>query len=164
MKVSGVSIFKDEHPKKVKVLFGRIESESLQQIANGIMEYFIAEGLTSKKLNLNSLCWHASYFWIAGASKRERGESSVKMHMTLINTRYDKGQKEKDGNGNATPRHRYREKKTFDATSILEKYADYDFGSQEVTEILLSSMSEKDSEGFYKTIASVKVWFRVWRE
>lgn len=44
MKVSGVKVFDDANPKNVNVLFGRIESDSLQQIANGIMEYFIAEG------------------------------------------------------------------------------------------------------------------------
>lgn len=41
-------------------------------------------------------------------------------------------------------------------TSLLEKYGDYDFGCQEVTEILLCAISEKDDEGFYKKIASVK--------
>lgn len=64
------------------------------------------------------------------------------MHMTLINTRYDKSF--------------YNTK--FDATTILEKYTNYNFGGQEVNEILLSSMQAKDSDGFYKTIASVKFW------
>lgn len=76
--------------------------------------------------------------------------------MTLINASHDKGQTEIDGHENATPRRRGRTHKTFDATALLEKYADYDFGSQEVKEILLSKMSEKDDDGFYKTIASVK--------
>lgn len=80
------------------------------------------------------------------------------MHMTLINTRYDKSPSDKDGNGNATPRRRPRNHKTFDATSLLEKYAEYDFGCQEASEILLCAMSEKDDEGFYKKIASVKFW------
>lgn len=74
--------------------------------------------------------------------------------MTLINTRYDKGESGKDGNGNGTPRYRIR--KTIDATAILEKYKNYNFGSQEVNEILLSAMFEKDDDGFYKKIASVK--------
>lgn len=100
--------------------------------------------------------WIISRF--AGISKREYGETSVKLHMTLINTRYDKEEDEKDGNGNTTPRRHYWKPKTFDATSILEKYADYNFGSQDVNEILLSSMREKDSDGFYKKIASVKFW------
>lgn len=80
------------------------------------------------------------------------------MHMTLINTSHDKGQTENDGHENATPRHRRWAHKTFDATALLEKYADYDFGSQEVKEILLSKMSEKNDDGFYKTIASVNFW------
>lgn len=44
LNVSGVEIFSDANPYKANVLFGRIKSDSLQQIADGIMEYFIAEG------------------------------------------------------------------------------------------------------------------------
>lgn len=50
---------------------------------------------------------------------------------------------------------------SFDASSILDKYYDHDFGSQDVTEILLSSRTEEDSDGFPKTIASVKIWIRL---
>lgn len=88
-------------------------------------------------------------------SKREYDRTSVKMHLTLINTRYDKGESGKDGDGlYRAPR--LRKRKTIDATTILEKYKNYDFGSQEVNEILLSAMSEKDDDGFYKKIGSVK--------
>lgn len=157
MNVSGVGIFADENPSTVRVLFGRIESEPLQQVADGITEYFIADGLTAIENIFQFKCVRQTLndFRFAGATKRERGRTSVKLHMTLINTRFDKEKDEKDGNGNAMPR-RHRKPKTFDATTILEKYADYEFGSQEVTEILLSSMAESDSDGFYKTIASVQ--------
>lgn len=69
------------------------------------------------------------------------------MHMTLINTRYDKS---------SSCERSFHKPKTFDATTILDKYANYNFGEQEVNEILLSSMQAKDSDGFYKTIASIK--------
>lgn len=62
MKVSGVKVFDDANPKKVNVLFGRIESDSMQRIANDIMEYFIAEGLTMIKFNFNILYQCGSWF------------------------------------------------------------------------------------------------------
>lgn len=44
VKVHGVGIFRDAEPSKVGVLFGRIESDALRQIADGIAERFIEEG------------------------------------------------------------------------------------------------------------------------
>lgn len=44
IRVAGVEILNDD-PSEVSVLYGKIESESLQSIADGIMEYFIAKGL-----------------------------------------------------------------------------------------------------------------------
>lgn len=52
LKVPGVGIFSDRNPSKVNVLLGRIESDSLQQIANEILDYFVAEGLFALCFNL----------------------------------------------------------------------------------------------------------------
>lgn len=90
-------------------------------------------------------------FWSAGLSKRERDPPSVKIRVPLIKTK----QKEwKEVNGRTVVHH--LPKTFFDATPILEKYADYEFGSQEVNEILLSSMREKDDDGYYQKIASIE--------
>lgn len=88
------------------------------------------------------------------------------MHIPLISTNDEKWRQtleEWSGNyrtpvmGYRSRYHNNRKKAFFDANAILEKYCEHDFGSQVVTEILLSSRSEKDSDGFYKTIASVKI-------
>lgn len=63
------------------------------------------------------------------------------MHMTLLNVKYLK---------------RSKNKKSFDAKSILEQYADFEFGTQEVNHIHLALMSQKDADGFYKCIASIE--------
>lgn len=84
-------------------------------------------------------------------STRERDPPSVNMHMTFIKSKY----KEKSEN-NWRSGGRFPAKDFFNASSILERFADYDFGSQEVNEIQLSSMREKDDDGYYKTISSVK--------
>ena len=81
----------------------------------------------------------------SGRAKNEFERVDVKLHMTLMNSRYlaqvgltsEERMKggivclQKEGNGN-------REK--FDATAILEKYKDYEFGRltvEEVSEIFL---------------------------
>lgn len=46
--------------------------------------------------------------------------------------------------------------KSFDATHILDQYADFEFGSQEVNQIHLVAMQLKDSDGFYKYISSIE--------
>lgn len=46
--------------------------------------------------------------------------------------------------------------KNFDARHILEKYADYEFGSQQFNEIHLAIMQSKDFDGFYKCTASIQ--------
>lgn len=76
-------------------------------------------------------------------SKRERDPPSVKMHMTLIKA--GRGEKSKS----------VARKKVLDVTGILENYVNYDFGSQEVNEIKLSSMLEKNDDVYYETISSV---------
>lgn len=71
--------------------------------------------------------------------------------MTLI-----KSQHKEKTQVNGHPTVRYHQKTFFDASSILEKFAEFEFGVQEVNEILLSSMLVKDDEGYYKEIASIK--------
>lgn len=46
--------------------------------------------------------------------------------------------------------------KRFDARHILEKYANYEFGSQELSEIHIAIMGSKDADGFYKCTTSIK--------
>lgn len=46
--------------------------------------------------------------------------------------------------------------KNFDARHILEKYTDYEFGSQQFNEIHLAIMQSKDADGFYKYTASIQ--------
>lgn len=72
-------------------------------------------------------------------AKKEDGRDSVKLHMTLLNVKYSKGKR-----------------KSFDATEIFKQYADYEFGCQEINQILLVSMNQKDPDGFYKSIASIE--------
>lgn len=51
--------------------------------------------------------------------------------------------------------------KKFDARHILEKYADYEFGSQQFNEIHLAIMQSKDVDGFYKCTACIQFWTKI---
>ena len=49
-------------------------------------------------------------------------------------------------------------KKSFDARHMLDKYADYEFGSQLLTEIHLAIMKTHDiKNGFYKCTTSIQI-------
>ncbi|XP_055320542.1 activating signal cointegrator 1 complex subunit 1-like isoform X2 [Sitodiplosis mosellana] len=82
----------------------------------------------------------AKSFVDAGLAKKEDDRDIVKLHMTLLNVKYLKKAKNK----------------SFDAKHILEQYADFVFGSQEVNHIHLVLMSQKDDDGFYKCIARIE--------
>lgn len=58
--------------------------------------------------------------------------------MTIMNVKYIKP--------------RTKKSKSFDATDILERYGSYDFGHQEVNQIDLADMKQKNADGFYKCI------------
>lgn len=75
-----------------------------------------------------------------GLAKKE--DDAVKLHMTVMNVKYLKS--------------KYSKIKSFNATHILERFADFEFGSQEVNKVYLASMREKDPDGFYKCIASAE--------
>lgn len=48
--------------------------------------------------------------------------------------------------------------KSFDARRVLEEFAEYEFGSQNVNVIHLAIMETKDVDGFYKCTTSIRFW------
>lgn len=70
--------------------------------------------------------------------------------MTLVNA--NSGSAEDDDEDNKQS----KRSKRFDARHILEKYANYDFGSQELNEIHIAIMKSKDSDGFYKCTTCIQ--------
>lgn len=85
-----------------------------------------------------------------GLAKREYDRDTVKLHMTLINA------SNSNDDGDDEPKTKNNFKKHFDARHILEKYGDFDFGTQQFNEIHLAIMQSKDVDGFYKCTASIK--------
>ncbi|XP_045471368.1 activating signal cointegrator 1 complex subunit 1-like isoform X2 [Harmonia axyridis] len=89
----------------------------------------------------------SSSFYERGLCKEY--SENVKLHMTLMNTKY---RKKKGG----TPK-RWVKREPFDATEIMKQYKDYHFGDAVFDTIHLSLMTTQGEDGFYKSIASIKL-------
>lgn len=84
-----------------------------------------------------------------GLMKREYDK--VKLHATLINTRYRKDN-EKDSSGSRSrDRNKHSKRISFDARPILEKFVNFDFGQQQLNLIHLSHRFSVDEKGYYKS-------------
>lgn len=80
----------------------------------------------------------------------DRERDHVKLHVTLINSKY-RQHSSTSLDEDANPKLRNSRKRlTFDGSKILEKFADYEFGVMEVEEFHLSQMYAKRSDGYYQ--------------
>ncbi|KFB36542.1 AGAP007571-PA-like protein [Anopheles sinensis] len=125
--VRGLEYMNDD-PHAVDVLYAKIESPTLQTIADRIYEYFISKGLMQRKYD------------------------HVKLHATLINSLF------RSSNGdNVDEKEAERRRITFDASEILRLYGDFDFGQLTVNEIHLSQRYSTSCTGFYEATAIIKL-------
>lgn len=136
VRLRGLQYMNDD-PSAVDVLYAKVESEPLQRIADQIMEYFIANGLA------------------------RRQSSHVKLHATLINSKFNQHHRNSHGEGEESeesrPHNNRHGRKTFDATAIMREFGEFDFGVQAVTEIHLSQRLSTACNGFYEATALVKL-------
>ncbi len=130
LKLSGLGVMND-NPQKANVLFAKIECPEFQEICNQIMKFYVDKMLVAKEYD------------------------QVKLHVTLMNTVFIMRKKPKDPE--EPKKKRKRQNLKFDATKILEKYGDYHFGTFELQEIHLSSLSKVRDDGFYKPSAVIKI-------
>lgn len=121
----------DANRAKVNVLYAnaRIVDENdgvnLQRIADRIADHFYERGFV------------------------RRPEDGVKLHCTLINTKYRKSD-------NPKRRKRFQKRQPFDGRGILEKYKDYYFGVCSFDSVHLSLMTSVGDDGFYKALSVLK--------
>ncbi|XP_037050921.1 activating signal cointegrator 1 complex subunit 1 isoform X1 [Bradysia coprophila] len=117
--IRGVEIMNDD-ASSCNVLYGKVDSPQLQIIADETVNRFIAKGLMQRQYD------------------------RVKLHVTLINTRFVNGGEADNA-------------RTFDCRSILDTYADYEFGTQNITEIHLSTRYTTATDGFYEATYRLKL-------
>lgn len=135
IKVSGIDCM-TANVKKTNVLFANAEiineteEFNLQDIANKISAFFYDRGLVRQY------------------------QDKVKLHVTLMNTKYRKSGSEE--NSPIKKKKWFEKRKSFDASSIMEKYKDFYFGEVTFDSIHLSLISSKGDDGFYQPISFVK--------
>lgn len=86
--------------------------------------------------------------------KREFGRESVKLHVTLLNSRY-RNRSSVDGEDEPPTERKARIK--FDGSDILKKFADYDFGETEVNAIHLSQRKTVGDDGYYQSTCVISL-------
>lgn len=110
--VKGVDVM-NENPSSANIVFAKVASDELQAIADGIAQNF---------------------------PNHETRGSSVKLHVTLINTSKSRKRRRK-----------------FDATKILEKYDNFEFGTMLIDEIHISQLIATAPNGFYGSSGIIKL-------
>lgn len=129
IKISGIDCM-NRNLKKVDILFANAtivnenEEFNLQQLVNGLSDHFYERGLVRKY------------------------QDNVKLHMTLINTKYRKIP-------DSPKKKRWGKRQSVDATKIMEKYKDFYFGECDLNSIHLSLIGSVGSDGFYEPISII---------
>lgn len=122
VELSGISIMNND-PKRVSVLYGKIQSEKLQKIANKITKYFAVKGLIQVI------------------------RADVTLHVTLMNVSFLKKKAEA-----STSSRNFVQRPKFDASKVFEKYKNFHFGSLTLSEVRISKLGGKEPTGFYESL------------
>ncbi|CAG7716839.1 unnamed protein product [Allacma fusca] len=129
VRLQGLEIMNDD-PSEVDVLYAKcvLDDDTLQSVANHVANRLVASGY----------------------SKANRGEN-VKLHATLMNTRWQ--QQAKEGFENNGYKGNRSKRESFDARKIIQKYGDFDFGVVQINEIKIVTRHTRTDDGSYNTMA-----------
>ncbi|XP_032529837.2 activating signal cointegrator 1 complex subunit 1 [Danaus plexippus] len=135
IRLKGLSYMNDD-PKAVDVLYGCVEevdapSGILQQLVDSIFNHFKNAGLMH--------------------SSQNHEIDNVKMHVTLLNSKYRQRQQNSDLNDNKHKR------ETFDGSDVLLKFSNYDFGVTELRDVHLSQRNTSGPDGYYLSTVIISV-------
>ncbi|XP_034826615.1 activating signal cointegrator 1 complex subunit 1 [Maniola hyperantus] len=131
IRLKGLSYMNDD-PRAVHVLYGCVEED----------------GAPAGVLQRTVDAVHA-HFYKAGFMEREFNRDNVKMHVTLLNSKFREEPRE-TGNEDTNPAKSRTHRETFDGSEILSKFTDYDFGVTEFNTIQLSQRSTVGPDGYYQ--------------
>lgn len=115
----------NDDPANVDVLYAKTEvvdqetNHQVQKLSDDIVDYFAKNGLMKKDYE------------------------HVKLHATLLNTRYRRDPSPEKRN------QRFTKRKSFDARTILEKFGEFEFGLQGLETVQLSNRSTVGPDGYY---------------
>lgn len=131
--IEGIDCFFDKKnpiQSKTRVLYAKIKSDELQQIADGIVKLFVDKGLMDRELQSSP-------------------DLSVKLHVTLMNQTFRSKGRDRGQNRGRNPKDRW----SFDSTQIIQNLNNFVFLKDHViNEVHLSYFTEKDVNGYYKAL------------
>ncbi|KAJ9576940.1 hypothetical protein L9F63_006466 [Diploptera punctata] len=130
----GIEYMNDD-PAEVDVLYGKVfmknDSDILQELSDRTVDFFTSKGLMQKQYD------------------------RVKLHVTLMNTLFRN--EDSSASDHETSKRKQKPRESFDATSILKNFENFDFGSYTVEEMHLSLRYSKSSNGYYQASAQIKL-------
>ncbi|XP_022820913.1 activating signal cointegrator 1 complex subunit 1 isoform X1 [Spodoptera litura] len=132
IRLKGLSYMNDD-PSQIDVLYGLVQEEGgpqglIQQIADGLVQYFNKAGFMKDN---------------------EYDLENVKLHVTLINSKY-RVRSESASLENSESKSTRQQRESFDGRGVLQKFADYDFGTVELTAVHLSQRHTMGPDGYYQ--------------
>lgn len=81
---------------------------------------------------------------------KEYGRDNIKLHVTLINSKYRSRSSSAKLEESSDAPNRSRPREPFDGSEVLRKFSDYDFGVTELAEIHLSQRHSMGPDGYYQ--------------
>ncbi|KAL8595369.1 hypothetical protein ACOMHN_024068 [Nucella lapillus] len=134
--IRGLEYMNDD-PGAVDVLYAKVapgpEADRLQMLSDRLVDRFVSRGLM------------------------QRQYERVKLHLTVMNTLF-----RKDSSGTAAPRLQSmrgaaKERESFNAASILQKFEEFEFGPLPVDRVELSQRYSAAPDGYYQSSGVLKL-------
>jgi len=140
--LKGLHILTDD-PREVGVIYTTDRSHALQNrmdsLANLIFDILRARNLVSN-----------ASLMAQRVLSSDGDHAEVKLHATLMNTKYSKTNRYEDGSRG--------QRETFDASVLMEKTGQIDFGTVQMKGIQLSCLDEMGDDGYYKSLFQVPLF------
>jgi len=128
--IRGLEYMNDD-PSNVDVLYAQVRQtgqDSIQKIADSLMETFISSGLSKKQFD------------------------RVKLHATVMNSLL---RQDPSGTTEPTSKSENKNRESFDARNILKYFGDFDFGWYDLEEIHLSLRFSSGHNGYYECVRKI---------
>jgi len=135
----GLHIMTDD-PSNVGVVFTTDRSHALQNCMNNVAD-MVFDLLRARNL-VSSQSLMAQRLLSS-----DGGHAEVKLHATLMNTKYSRTSRREDGSRG--------ERETFDASVLMERFGQVDFGEVQLQELQLSCLDEMGDDGYYRSVHSI---------
>ncbi|KAK7090064.1 activating signal cointegrator 1 complex subunit 1-like [Littorina saxatilis] len=134
--IRGLEYMNDD-PGAVDVLYAKVqpspEADKLQMLVDRLVDKFVSANLM------------------------QRQYERVKLHITVINTLFRKDPSGASAPQQSNARGPSRDRESFSAISILQKFGDFDFGPYQVDSVELSQRYSTAQNGYYESASSLKL-------